>query len=101
MAVMVVAQIEGQTRQGYDAMLERLGGALKQADGFIAHAAHPVDGGWRVVELWQSKPQADRFYARSVAPNLPPGIRPKRSVQELHSLLASETGVPRPHDALG
>jgi hypothetical protein len=89
MAVMVIAEVAGQDRQGYDGMLQALEGRVREAEGFIAHASHPVDGGWRVIELWRSKADSDRFYAVHVAPNLTPGIHPKRKVQELHSLLTS------------
>ena len=87
MAVLVTAEVQGQTEQGYDAMLEILAVALKQAPGFVFHSAHAVEGGWRIIEVWDSKAEANQFYAKNVAPNLPPGIHPKRSVQELHSFL--------------
>lgn len=99
MAVIVTAEVPGQTQQGYDGMLAALRERIEGADGFIAHASHPVEGGWRVIELWQSKAQADRFYAQQVPPNLPAGIHPKRSTQELHSLVAGLTGHPRPPGA--
>jgi quinol monooxygenase YgiN len=89
MAVMVIAEVQGQTEPGYDGMLELLGGSLRQAEGFVLHTAHAVEGGWRIIEVWQSKDAANGFFAKKVAPNLPPGIHPKRSVQELHSLLIS------------
>lgn len=87
MAVLMTAEISGQTQQGYDGMLQSLAEAIKVAPGFILHAAHPVEGGWRVIELWETKEAANQFFAKHVAPNLPPGIRPKRTVQELHSLV--------------
>ena len=87
MAVLMTAEVSGQTQQGYDGMLGALERFLRQAPGFVLHTAHPVEGGWRVIEGWESKADSDRFYAQHVAPNLPPGIRPKRSVQELHSLV--------------
>lgn len=68
-------------------MLAALGMLIRQAPGFILHTAYPVGGGWRILEVWESKTQANDWYAKSVAPNLPPGIHPKRSVQELHSLV--------------
>jgi hypothetical protein len=37
--------------------------------------------------VWESKADANQYFAKFVAPNLPPGIHPKRSVEELHSLL--------------
>ncbi len=86
MAILVTAEVPGQTEQGYDGMLVALEGALKQAPGFVLHSAFPVEGGWRIVEVWESKGQANEWFAKAVAPNLPPGVHPKRSVQELHSL---------------
>ena len=87
MAILINAEVHGQTRQGYDGMLGVLEEALKQSPGFIAHASYPTEGGWRVVEVWNSKAEADQFFAKHVAPNLTPGVRPKRVVHELHSLL--------------
>lgn len=54
MAVLVTAEVKGQTQTGYDDMLNLLAGHLKQAPGFILHTAHPVEGGWRVIELWET-----------------------------------------------
>jgi hypothetical protein len=87
MAVLVTAEVAGQTQQGYDGMLQFLAGSIKAAPGFVLHSAHPVDGGWRILEVWETKEAANQFFAKHVAPNLPPGIRPKRTVQELHSLV--------------
>jgi hypothetical protein len=88
MATLVTAEIQGQTAQGYDAMLGELGPLIRQAPGFIAHMAHPIEGDrWRVLELWESKAASDRFFAAFVVPRLPPGVHPKRSYQELHSFL--------------
>jgi heme-degrading monooxygenase HmoA len=87
MAIMITAEVPNQTQQGYDAMLAALEGAIRQAPGFIAHTAHPVEGGWRVIEFWESSREASDYFAKYVHPNLPPGIKPKRSTQELHSFV--------------
>jgi hypothetical protein len=87
MAVLVTANVPGQTQAGYDGMLSALTGPLREATGFIAHWAHPVDGGWRIMELWETADDATAFFAKFVQPNLPPGIKPKRSIQDLHSLV--------------
>jgi hypothetical protein len=68
-------------------MLLALVSALKQAPGFILHTAHPIDGGWRILEVWESPNDASQFFAKHVHPNLLPGIKPKRTVQALHSYL--------------
>ena len=87
MAVLITAEVKGQTQQGYDGMLAVLSERIQKAQGFVMHAAHPVDGGWRVIEVWATEDDANRFFAKHVAPNLPPGIRAKRTLHELHSLL--------------
>lgn len=87
MAVMMISEVSGQSPQGYDGMLALVGDELKQAPGFIMHMSHPVDTGWTVIEVWNSREDATRFFAAHIAPNLPNGIRPKLSFQPLCSLL--------------
>lgn len=87
MAVLVTAEVSSQTEAGYDGMLAMLGDPIRQAKGFIAHFAAPVADGWRVMELWETQDDANQFFARYVHPNLPPGVKPKRTFLALHSLL--------------
>lgn len=87
MAVLVIAEVKGQTQQGYDGVRAALLDVMKSAPGFILHAGHATADGWRIIEVWETKEDSSRFYAKNVAPNLPPGIHPKRTVQELHGLL--------------
>lgn len=87
MAVLMMADVPGQTPEGYDGMLAVLTAPLKQADGFIAHMAGVYGETWRVTEIWESVKDASEFYAKYVDPNLPPGVKPKRTFMELHSLI--------------
>jgi hypothetical protein len=89
MPVMMISEVSGQSPQGYDGMLALVGDALRQAPGLVMHMSHPVEAGWRIVEVWSSREDATRFFAAHIAPNLPDGIRPKLSFQPLHSLLKS------------
>jgi hypothetical protein len=87
MPVLVTADVPGQTAQGYDAIREHLSAALRQAPGFVLHTSHEIDGGWRVIEIWETKHDANQFFAQHVHPNLSPGLKPRRSFQELHGLV--------------
>ena len=87
MPVMMISEVSGQSPQGYGAMLAFVGDALRQAPGFVMHMSHPAEAGWRVMEVWNSREDAARFFAAHIAPNLPEGIRPKLTFQPLHSLL--------------
>jgi hypothetical protein len=88
MAVLVIADVCGQTREGYDGMLATLEPVLHEAPGFIAHGAGPVGSGWwKTFEIWESQADATAFFARHVHPNLPPGATPRRTYVELHALV--------------
>jgi hypothetical protein len=87
MPVLMTAEVSGQTTEGYEGMLAGLEGPLRQAKGFIAHGAGPDGDMWRVFEIWETGEDAANFFATYVQPNLPPGIKPKRTVLELHSLI--------------
>lgn len=87
MAVMMISEAVGQTRQGYDGLGAVLIPLLKAAKGFLLHTSHEVEGGWRVVEIWETREDATRFFATTVAPHLPEGIRPKLTFTPLHDLV--------------
>jgi hypothetical protein len=87
MAVLIATDVKGQTEEGYDGVLLAVRDAVQKAPGFIMHFAHPAEGEWKVYELWETKQQADQWFASYVVPNLPPGIHPKRKYQVLHSLV--------------
>jgi len=94
MAVLVIAEVEGQTEELYDGMIAVLGPILRRAKGFIAQGAGPGGAGsdaWRGFEVWETAADATRFFAQYVHPNLPPGVKPKRTLVELHSLVLPES----------
>ena len=66
MTVAYIFEVEGMTGDQYDGIMEAMGvsakGAIK-ALGAVAHIAGPSDGGWRVVDVWDSEEVADAFYA--------------------------------------
>jgi hypothetical protein len=87
MAVLVIADVPGQTAEGYDGMLAALEIELKEAPGFIAHGGGPSVDGWKTFEVWQTLGEATRFFAGYVRPLLPDGVTPKRTIVELDALV--------------
>jgi hypothetical protein len=63
MAVIMTSDVAGQTLQGYDGLFTAVSPALQSAPGFVLHASHPLEGGWRVIEIWDSREDAARFFA--------------------------------------
>src|SRR5262245_7125333 len=94
MAVIVFVEVRGQTVVGYQGLLASLADGMKHAEGFVTHSAYSSEGALRLVEIWQTKRDADRFFAEQVARNLPPGVRPKRSVHEAHGLVTPRGVAP-------
>lgn len=93
MAVLIVAEVTGQTQEKYDHMMEVLGPVLRGAKGFITHGAGRAGGAWRTFEVWESAADATRFFADHIHPNLPEGVKPKRTLTELHSLIVGEAAL--------
>ncbi len=68
MPVLMVHDIPGGTREQYDAIGSRLtdGKGLESlsdwpAEGILSHAAGPTEGGWRVIDVWESEEAFQRF----------------------------------------
>jgi hypothetical protein len=86
MAVLMIGEVPNLTEEIYGSMLEQMKPRLQAAPGFIAHSGgpHPA-GGWRVVEMWDSEEDGQRWFDENVKPNLPPDIVPTRTYYTLHS----------------
>lgn len=90
MAILVTADVPGQTEEGIARMMTVLEPKLKEAKGFIA-VGHGVsaDGTMRCFEVWETQEDATRFFADEIHPNLPAGITPTRTYLNLCSLMTA------------
>jgi len=61
MAIGMVVEVPGATQAMYDAVIERMGLRENPPAGCLVHMAGPIDGGWRVVDVWESQEDFDRF----------------------------------------
>jgi quinol monooxygenase YgiN len=61
MALAMLAEIPDLTRDEYEEVVRKVNesGSPK---GALVHAGGPIEGGYRVVEVWESREAADRFY---------------------------------------
>jgi heme-degrading monooxygenase HmoA len=94
MAVVVVAEIEGGTQEFYEQVSEKaMGGDQLPAGGRI-HVAGPVKNGWRVITVWDSEEQFDRFRNERLIPALQEAgeegrVAPQISVDPVHKLITA------------
>ncbi|MCW3049524.1 MAG: hypothetical protein JWO74_3808 [Solirubrobacterales bacterium] len=74
----------GMTAETYDEVMTNVAEPLRQAEGFIAHAAQVTPEGVTVTEVWDTREQRRHWFDTSVRPHLPPGA-PEPIVVELHN----------------
>ena len=69
MAVAQVIENPGGTQEQYEQVIQAIGVTGSQlAPGQLVHFAGPVEGGWRVVNVWESQEVADKFWNEKVKP---------------------------------
>ena len=61
MPIAMLMEIPGGTQKMYDDVMVEL--ALEGVpEGGICHIATAMDGGWRVLDVWESQEQFERFF---------------------------------------
>ena len=70
MAIGFIFELPGATAAQYDSLMDtmKLNGAM--GEGGLSHMAAPMDGGWRVVDLWESQAAFDKFFSEKLGPAL-------------------------------
>jgi hypothetical protein len=58
----------GVSAEDYAELMADLDGAEAHAIGLVAHVAGPVAGGFRIVNVWESKDAAERFHREVIQP---------------------------------
>jgi hypothetical protein len=69
MAIALVMEFPGGTQEQYEKVMDILGfkGPETWPRGSILHVAGPTAGGWKVVDVWESRKDFDRFVAEKLA----------------------------------
>jgi hypothetical protein len=62
MAIGIVIEIPGGTKAQYDAVMQKLQLNGRLPTGGLYHVAGPMEGGWRVVDVWESEEAFQRFF---------------------------------------
>ena len=91
MAVAMMVENPHGSREVYEKIRAQLG--LQRPAGGIFHIAGPSpNGGWRVIEVWESEEEADRFFRERFMPALQAlgltGPAPKRELWPVHNAMS-------------
>src|SRR5689334_21850476 len=62
MAIVQISELPGMTREQYEQGWRELNFS-GPPPGSHLHAGGPVEGGWRIVEVWESEEVANAFYS--------------------------------------
>ena len=76
MAIVVLQDFPGGTQEQYDQLLEKLNLGGKSPQGNLVHIAGPIEGGWRVVDVWESEDALNAFLAVLMPMSQSAGIAP-------------------------
>src|SRR5215831_5655555 len=77
MAVAFLQEVPGATQEQYDQVVETLRG--QTAEGRIFHVAGPIEGGWRIVDVWESQESVNKFFTESGSGQSPAHVCPVRT----------------------
>ena len=94
MAVVIVNEIEGGSQEMYDSVNPKVMEGGKLPDGCQLHIAGPFDKGWRVITVWDSEDQFQKFRDEQLIPALKEAgegdrIAPNISSEPVHNLITS------------
>jgi hypothetical protein len=70
MAVGIRLKFAGGTQENYDAAHALMEIDTDPPAGMIVHAAGPVEGGWGVIDFWESREAFDSFVGERLMPRL-------------------------------
>jgi hypothetical protein len=68
MAIGLRLKFEGGTQEQYDAVHRQIGVDDNPPEGLIFHAAGPIEGGWGIIDFWESREHFDRFQGARLGP---------------------------------
>ena len=86
MTVALIIDLPGVTAEQYEAVTAEVTGDGWPAE-IIAHYAGPADGGWKVVDVWQSREAFDSFAEEKLGPAMgQQGVAPPNVTEiQLHN----------------
>ena len=96
MAVIVTTTMAGPTLEQYDAVNVAIGTQGDPPDGLIVHTGAMVDGVLQVLDIWQSREQAEAFFGGRLhaallevlgEEALAAGGPPERTYVEVHDII--------------
>jgi hypothetical protein len=98
MAIGMLLDIPGGTKEAYEAMNQKLFGSAGPGtpEGILVHTAGATESGWRIFDVWESREALDSFMTSRVGPaaqELGMTDMPRPEIYELENVLIGETSA--------
>lgn len=77
MAVGIRIKLAGITQAQFDAAHDHINPDRTPPKGLLFHASGPVDGGWGIIDFWESREDFDAFAVRIPEGFAAAGIQPQ------------------------
>ena len=77
MAVGLRIKLPGITQEQFDRVHDQANPDRTPPKGLLLHASGPIDGGWGIIDFWESRADFDAFAPRIVAGIAAAGIEPQ------------------------
>ncbi len=87
MAILMTADVPGMQSETYSWMISQLRDQLRAARGFVMHAGQEIEGGWRVMEIWESEADHTAWFEGTIEPSLPEGVKPEITITTLANVV--------------
>lgn len=68
MAVGLRMKFEGGTAEQYEAVHGQIEADENPPDGLVFHCAGPIEDGWGIIDVWESRDHFDRFQSERLGP---------------------------------
>ncbi len=93
-AVGLILTFPGVTQEQYYTVLEQLNLGGRMPPGGISHAAGPIEGGWRVVDVWESEEAFETFFRERLEQAMQNAGMPRPEVESWQVYSTLEPAVP-------
>jgi hypothetical protein len=70
MAIGLRLKFDGGTQEQYDSVHSKMGIDQNPPEGLIFHSSGPIDGGWGVIDFWESRDAFNSFAESRLQPTL-------------------------------
>jgi hypothetical protein len=68
MTLALLFEVPGYTQEQHDQVIETLQRRGITAEGRIFHLAGPMEGSWRILDVWESQEAANKFFQEALGP---------------------------------